>query len=146
MQDKVTGLVLDSSKDNSKIQAKVAKMVESEIGNLGIDREELVGRLREIRHDVHDLKGRLSAVELADTQLVDHSYTDEERSDMLKLKFDLYDPIGAFPRIVSKLATISNKLESGGVSMYKNTPSLVIWMRRSGSRITRGLLLSVLMV
>jgi hypothetical protein len=47
MQDKVTGLVLDSSKDNSKIQTKVAKMVESEIRNLGIDREELVGRLRE---------------------------------------------------------------------------------------------------
>jgi hypothetical protein len=47
MQDKVTGLVLDSLKDNSNIQAKVAKMVESEIGNLGIDREELVGRLRE---------------------------------------------------------------------------------------------------
>jgi hypothetical protein len=114
MQEKVTELVLDSSKDNSKIQAKVVKMVESEIGNLGIDREELVGRLRERRHDFHDLRGRLSSVELAATKLFDHSYTDEERSDMFKLKFDIYDPRGAFPRIVSKLATISNKLESGG--------------------------------
>jgi hypothetical protein len=114
MYDKVTGLVLDSSQDNSKIQAKLAKLVESEIVNLGIDREELVGRLRETRHDVHDLKGRLSALELAATKVVDHSYTDEERSDILKLKFDLYDPRGALPRIVSELATISNKLESGG--------------------------------
>jgi hypothetical protein len=37
---------------------------------------------------------------------------------MLKLKFDIYDPRGAFPRIVSELATISNKLESeGGVNV-----------------------------
>jgi uncharacterized protein YcfL len=57
MQNKVTGLVLDSSKDNLNIQAKVAKLVESEIENLGIGREELVGRLRKTRHDVHDLKG-----------------------------------------------------------------------------------------
>jgi hypothetical protein len=114
MQDKVTGPVLDSSKDNSKIQAKVAKMVESEIGNLGIDREELGGRLRETRHDVHDLKGRLSAVELSANKLVDRSYTDKERSNLFKLKFDLNDPRGSFPRIVIELATISNKLESGG--------------------------------
>jgi hypothetical protein len=62
MQDKVTELVLDSSKGNSNIQEKVAKMVESEIGNFGIDREELVGRLRETRHDVYDMRGRFSAV------------------------------------------------------------------------------------
>jgi hypothetical protein len=113
MQNKVSELIQDSSKDNLNIQAKVAKLVEGEIKNLGIDREELVGR-RETHHDVHDLKGRLGTVELAATKFVDHSYTDEERSDMLKLKFDLYDPRGAFPRIVSELATISNKLESGG--------------------------------
>jgi hypothetical protein len=118
MQNKVTGLALDSSKENLNIQAKVTKLVESEIGNLGIGREELVGRLLETRHDVHDLKGRLSDVELAATKLVDNSYTDKEPSDMLKLKFDLYDPRGAFPRIASELATISNKLESeGGVDV-----------------------------
>ena len=33
---------------------------------------------------------------------------------MMELKFDLYDPIGDLPKIVSELATISNKLEYGG--------------------------------
>jgi hypothetical protein len=64
MHNKVTELVLDSSKDNLNMEAKDAKLVEGEIKNLGIDREELVGHLRETRHDVHDLKGRLSTVEL----------------------------------------------------------------------------------
>ena len=33
---------------------------------------------------------------------------------MTKLKSDLNDPRGAFPIIVSELATISNRRESGG--------------------------------
>ena len=32
---------------------------------------------------------------------------------MMKIKFDIYDTRGTFPRIVSELATISNKLEYG---------------------------------
>ena len=33
---------------------------------------------------------------------------------MIKLKFNIYDLRGAFPIIISELATISNKLESVG--------------------------------
>ena len=95
------------------LQFKLAKMVKSELGNLIIDWEELIGRLRETRHDVQDLMGRLSAVELAATKLVDHSYTDEEQYGIMKLKFDLNDPRGVFKIIVSEIAAISNKLESG---------------------------------
>ena len=58
--------------------------------------------------------GRLGTVELTATKIGDHSCTDEEKYDMIKLKFNIYDPRRAFPRIVSELATISNKLESGG--------------------------------
>ena len=58
--------------------------------------------------------GRLGAVELTATNTGDHSYADEEKSDIIKLKFDIYDPRGSFPRIYSELTTISNKLESGG--------------------------------
>ena len=37
----------------------------------------------------------------------------------MKLKFDIYDPREAFPIIVSEIATISNKIESGGGANVK---------------------------
>ena len=57
--------------------------------------------------------GRLGGVELTANKLSAYSYTDEEKSDIMKLNFDIDDPRGAFPIIVSELETISNKLESG---------------------------------
>ena len=62
MQYKVTELVMDFSKDNTSLQAKIYKMVASELGNIGIDQGDLIGRLCETRHDVHDLVVKLSAV------------------------------------------------------------------------------------
>ena len=43
-------------------------MVASEQEKLGIDREELIGRLCETKHDIHDLVGILGAVELIATK------------------------------------------------------------------------------
>ena len=114
LKDKVTTFFLNFSKDNTYLQVKVTKMIVSELENIGIDREELIGRLRETKHDINDLMGILVAVELTATKLCDHSYTDEEKSDTMKLKFDIYDTIGPFPRMVSELAKISNKLEPDG--------------------------------
>ena len=62
MQYRVTEIVLDSSKENTALQVKLAKMVASELGNIGINWEELIGSLCETRHSVNDLMGRLSAV------------------------------------------------------------------------------------
>ena len=92
LQDKVAESVMNSSKDSRSLQVKVAKMVASELQNLGIDQEELIGRLCETKHDITDLMGRLGAVELTVNKLGDHSYTNEEKSDMMKLKFNIYDP------------------------------------------------------
>ena len=89
-------------------------MIASELENIEIDWEELIECLCETKHNIHDLMGRLGDVELTATKLVDRSYTDEEKYDIMKLKFDIYDPRGDFPITVSELATISNKIESGG--------------------------------
>ena len=109
-------------------------MVASELGNIVIDREDLVSSLCETKHDVNDLMGRLGAVELIANKLVSHLYTDEEKSDTIKLKFDLYYPRGVFQRIFIKLATISNKLESeGGVGVqgyaFSNYMDSVQWFK-----------------
>ena len=58
----MTAFVNNSSKDNTALQFKVEKMFASELENIVIDQEELIGYLHETKHDIHDLMGRLSTV------------------------------------------------------------------------------------
>ena len=64
----------------------------------------------------------------------------------MKLKFDLYDTRGKFPIIISEIATIFNKLESGGGVDIQGYAFSYDMDAASGSSITRELFLSLFML
>jgi hypothetical protein len=107
------------SRESIDVKRTVPEMLQSSLLALQMDRNSLLSQIRVTEAEIQALQSHLAVLEAHALYFGIFTFSDQERSHLELLEFEINDSTGAFKKLEHELAGLSNKLESGeGVDFH----------------------------